>query len=253
MKKLLVRIVLVLVALVVVLFLARNFIARKSVEIGTKQLTGFPLDIGSVNLGVFGGVLEVQNLKLMNPPEFKGGTFVDLPLFKVDYYTMSMLSGSPHLKEVNVNLEQVVVVKNEKGETNANVIQERISPAEESESAETKPAPKEEKKQAYRVDLVKVHIGTVIIQDYSKGGKLSEKKMTLNRDIELENVTESTSISALVMKAALGPVADVAGGLVKDVGALTDAAGKAVSGTVGNVEKAGKGLFDSFKKAIPQK
>ena len=68
---------------------------RKAVEVGAKQVTGFPLTIGAVNIGIFTGSLEVDNLKLMNPPEFKEPMFVDLPLFKVDYVTFSMLSGAP--------------------------------------------------------------------------------------------------------------------------------------------------------------
>ena len=47
MKKILVRILAVLVVLVVAAFLFRNFIARKAVEVGVKQVTGFPLEISS--------------------------------------------------------------------------------------------------------------------------------------------------------------------------------------------------------------
>jgi hypothetical protein len=237
MKKILIKAVLVLVALVVVLFLARNFIARKSVEMGVEKLTGFPLDIGAVKLGVFQGQLEVDNLKLMNPPEFQEKNFVDLPLFKVDYDTLSMLKGTPHVKELVVNVKEVVIVKNQKGVTNVNLIQEKLAPSAKS-GGEEKPAG--EKKKTYRVDLVRVHIGTVIQKDYSKA-KPTERRIELNQDVVLNNVTESSSLSAIVMQAMLGPVGNVAGDLMKN-------AGEAVKSTGDALRKTTDDIFNVFKK-----
>src|SRR5579862_5503290 len=97
MKKLLVGIVGVLFLLVVVLFLARNFVAREAVQFGAKKMTGFPLTIGSVDLAVFSGKVDVRDLKLMNPPEFQEQIFVDMPELFVDYRLGSMLTGAPHI------------------------------------------------------------------------------------------------------------------------------------------------------------
>ncbi len=249
MKRLLVRILVGLVALLVVAFLCRNFIARKAVEIGVRQVTGFPLEIGSVDLGVFGGTLEVQNLKLMNPPEFTEKMFVDLPQFKVDYHTLSMLSGSPHIKEVAVNVAEVVVVTNGKGQTNAQVLQAKVTPVSsgsgESKTGES-PKTKPPGGAHYRVDLVRVHIGTVRILDYSKGSEPGEKRLTLNKDVVFNNVTEATSITALVMRTVFGQVGEVAGDLVKGLGGVT-------KGATETLQKSSQGLFDSIKKVVPQK
>lgn len=241
MKKILIRVGIALVALLVVLYLGRNFIARKAVEVGTEKVTGFPMEIGAVNVGILSGTLEVRDLKLMNPPEFHGGTFVDLPHFKLDYRTMSMLTGKPHINEVVVNVEQVVLVKNEKGETNANALQAKVTPASK-ESAAGEPAT-EAGKAKYQVDVVRVHVGTVIKKVYGKG-QPAETKITLNQDIEIKDMNESDSITALVMQAALGPVAEVAGDVVKSVGDVT-------KGATDTIQKTGKGLFDTMKKVVP--
>jgi len=243
-KKLLIRVVLVVVALLVILFLARNFIARKAVEVGVTKVTGFPLEIGSVNVDLFGGKLEVKNLKLTNPPEFHGGVFVDMPNLKVNYRTLSMLSSTPHINEIVVNVEQLLLVKDEKGESNANALQAKVSPPAKATPEGTE-KPTEEKKAKYQVDVVRAHVGTIIKRKYVNGLP-SDVKITLDRDIEIKNVTESSSITALVMKAILGPVGEVAGDLVKGVGGAVKGAGDAV-------QKAGKGLFDMFNKSAPKK
>ena len=244
MKKLLFRILLVLVTLVVIGVLCRNFIARKAVEIGVKDVTGFPLEIGAVQVGLFNGQLDVHDLKLMNPPGFEDQRFVDLPLFHVQYVLGSLLTGAPHLKEVVVTLNQVVIVKNTKGQSNANAIQDKLAPAgKTTEKGAQTAAPA--KKMAYQVDRLRVHIGTVVMKDFSKG-QPTERTIPFNRDVTFENISESSSISEMVMNVVFGQLGDIAGGLIKDVGGI----GKGAAQTI---QKTGKGLFDNIKKAIPQR
>ncbi len=251
--KLIKWLLMLVVVLGVVLYFARNIVARRAVEIAAKEMTGFPLEIGSVDIGLFNGTLEVRDLKLMNPPEFHGGTFVILPLVRVDYVTMSFLSRSPHIKELVVDVAEVDLVKNEKGETNATVLQDRASsigggkkPADTSGGTPSGGtpgggAPKEEKKTPYRVDLVKVYVGAVIKRTFSSDGKPSENKINLNVSATYKDITESTSISKLVMDTVFGQVGAVAGEMIKGVGG-------AVKGASDTLQKTTKGLFDAFKK-----
>ena len=128
MKKLLFRILVGVLVLVIAAVLCRNIIAQKTVEIGVKEVTGFPLQIGSVQVGLFSGQLDVHDLKLMNPPEFADSRFVDLPLFHVQYEFGSLLRLAPHVKEIVVNINEVVIVKNAAGQSNANTIQDKLAP-----------------------------------------------------------------------------------------------------------------------------
>ena len=240
MKKILLKILLVLVAVAVIGVLSRNFIARNAVEIGVKKVTGFPLAIGAVQIGLFSSQLDVHDLKLLNPPEFEDQRFVDLPLFQLQYDLGAILHGKLHIKELVVNVKEVVLVTNAKRQTNSDTIQDKLAPASSSTTTETTPA----KKTPYQVDLMHVHIGTIVIKDFSKG-QPTERKMTLNRDVTFEHISESASVSALVMKAVFGQVADVAGGLIKGGSAVLKDTGQ-------TLQKTGKGLFDNLKKVVPQ-
>jgi len=244
MKKLLFRILLGLLVLVIVGVLCRNFIARKAVEIGVTEVTGFPLKIGAVQVGLFSGQLSVHDLKLLNPSEFEDSRFVDLPLFNLQYELGSLLRLAPHVREIDVRINEVVIVKNAQGKTNANTIQDKVAPPSANSPEPTSKSAASEKKLAYQVDLLRVHIGTVVIKDYSKGQQPTERKLTLNRDVTFENISESTSVSALVTKVVLGQLGDVAGGLLKGGGAV-------VNNTEKVLQKTGKGLLDNLKKAVP--
>jgi hypothetical protein len=241
MKKLLWKILAILAVLLVILFLARNFIARKSVEYGAKKITGFPMEIGSVDLGLFSSKIEVHDLKLMNPPEFPERMFVDMPQLYVDYRLGSMISGTPHVNDMLINIKQLVVAKNNKGESNAQKLNGVVSSSGGSG-----------KSSKYAVDKLRIHIGTVTIKDFSHA-KPTERNITLNIDATYSNITDSTDITRLVLLTVMSQVhlPDIGiktEDLKKGLGNVTTAAGEALKGAT----EATKGLFDSIKKAVPQ-
>lgn len=222
MKKLLWGVVATLVVLVAILFLARNVIARKSVEYGARRITGFPLTIGSVDLELFSSKVDVHDLKLMNPPEFTEPMFVDMPELYVDYRLPSMFSGAPHVNDMLINIKQLVIVKN-KTDSNVQKLKGVVSSGGSS-SKSTK----------YAVDKLRIHVGTVTIKDYSRP-KPSERDIKLNLDRTYNNITDSTDISRLVLLTVLGNVhlPDIginANDLEKDLTNVTNQAGQALEG-----------------------
>ncbi len=238
-KKLILPIFLVFVALLVILLLERNFVARKVVEVGVTKVTGFPLEIGSVKLGLFSSKVDVHDLKLMNPREFQEKMFVDMPLLYVDYRLGSMLKGAPHINDMLINIKQLVIVKNNKGETNAKKLKGIVSPSGGSSKK-------------YRVDKLRVHVGTVTIKDFSRA-KPSERDITLNIDATYYNITDATDITRLVLLTVMNQVRlpDIKMDDLKNN--LSNAAGNAVKGAAGAVGSAGKSVFDIFNNAAPKK
>lgn len=240
MKKLLWGVVAALVVLIAVLFLARNVIARKSVEYGVKRITGFPLTIGSVDLELFSSKVDVHDLKLMNPPEFQEREFVDMPELYVAYRLPSMFSGVPHVNDMLINIKQLVIVKN-KTDSNVQKLKGVVSSGGSS-SKSTK----------YAVDKLRIHVGTVTIKDYSRP-KPSERDIKLNLDRTYNNITDSTDISRLVLLTVMGNVRlpDIgidANDLKKNLTNVTSQAGQALQGA----GEAIGGLFDNLQKGVSQ-
>ena len=241
MKKLLWIVPAGLIVLLAVLFLSRNVIARVSVEYGAKKVTGFPLKIGSVDVGLFSGKVDVRDLTLMNPPEFQEKMFVDMPQLYVDYRLGSMLSGAPHINDMLINIKQLVIVKTDKGDSNAMKLKGVVSSGGGSKSS-TK----------YQVDQLRIQVGTVTIKDYSRA-KPMERTLTLNLQRTYKNISDSTDITRLVLLSIAGsvPLPEIGikpEDLKKGLGNVTDAAGGALKGVTDQT----KGLLDNLKKSIPQ-
>jgi len=240
MKKLLWMVPAGLIVLLVVLFLSLNFIARVSVEIGAKKITGFPLKIGSVDVRLFSSKLDVRDLTLMNPPEYQEKMFVDMPELYIDYRLRSMLSGAPHINDMLINIKQLVIVKTAKGDSNAMKLKGVVSGGDSKSSAK------------YQVDQLRIQVGTVTIKDYSHA-KPIERTLTLNLHRTYKNISDSTDITRLVLLTIAGnvPLPDLGiktDDLKKDLGNVTDQAGQALKGAGDAIG----GLFDGINKSISQ-
>ena len=238
MKKLLWKILAGLVVLLVVIFLARNFIARVSVEYGAKKITGFPLKIGSVDVGLFSSKVDVRNLTLMNPPEFQEKMFVDMPELYIDYRLGSMLSGAPHFNDMLINIKQLVVAKTDKGDSNAMKLKGVVFSGKSSSK--------------YTIDKLRIHIGTVTLKDYSHP-KPTEHNTPLDIDVTYANITDSTDITRLILLTVMSQVKlpDIGikpDDLKKGLSSVTNQVGQVLKG----VTEQTKGLFDNLKKALPQ-
>jgi hypothetical protein len=226
MKKLLWGSIATLIVLVAILFLARNIIARVSVEYGAKKITGFPLTIGSVDLELFSSKVDVHDLKLMNPPEFQEPMFVDMPQLFVDYRFGTMISGTPHINSMLINIKQLVVVKNSKGESNAQKLKGVVSSGGGSS-----------KSSKYAIDKLHIHIGTVTIKDFSRA-KPYEHSTPLNIDVTYPNISDSTDITRLVLLTVMSQMH------IPDIGVNTDELKKNLSNVTEEAGKTFKGAAD---------
>jgi uncharacterized protein involved in outer membrane biogenesis len=231
--------------------LARNEIARFGVQMGVTKATGFPLEIGDVDVGLFDSQLTVSNLTLMNPPDFPEKMFVDLPEFHFSYELASFFHGVPHIKEIVINLNKVVIVKNTDGESNVSRL-EGVEPSDNSQALQVTddaPAKRNKGSTKFQLDVAHVHIGTVVMKDYSKT-KPTERTMTLNVDVTYSNITDSTDITRLALmtimsQAHLPDVGVNLASLQKGLGPVQASATSAVKGAA----DATKGLFQKLKPA----
>ena len=242
MKKILGMVFVVVVVLVAGLYLGRNVIARSAVEAGAKEMTGFPLKIGSLDLAFGESRIAVRDIQLLNPPEFKEPVFVEMPELTVDYDTGSLLGDTPHLKNLVVDLKRIVIVRTKEGESNVMKLKGAVA----SKDGAAKP------KVHYKIDTFRLKIGTVEFKDY-KAGNPAEKSMALNLDDTYKNFTDATEINRLVLltvvkKAKLPFIGIDATQLAGSLGNITNSAGEAVKGLADSLGKVGSGAADSVQQ-----
>ena len=112
------RLFLLAVVLVVILLLSLNSILRVVIENRIHAQTGMDAEIGKFSLSLVEPTVEIQNLRLFNPPDFGGTPFLNIPEIHVEYDPAALARHEIHLTLVRFNLGELDIVKNEAGQTN---------------------------------------------------------------------------------------------------------------------------------------
>lgn len=237
------RIILILVGavvlLIVVVILGRNMIIKSSVPPAVKKITGFEASIGDIDVGLLSSKVGLKDLKVMNPSDFGEKMMLDAPEIYVEYKLPTMMSQRREFPVIRLNIQQVVVVKNEKGESNVARIME-FKPKSEGPSAEN------------FFGTLDLTLGTVRYVDYSKmhDGKPFTKDLTLNfhrtyhdlLDSDLKKVVMFETLKMLPVK--LGDITPES--IQKQLGSVTGIGLGLATNVTGKAVETFKGLGGLF-------
>ncbi len=126
MKKLLrwtIYLLLILVLLAIAAIFAIDPVARSLAEKRLTAETGMQTTIGSFELGLRNRTVRLLDVRLTNPPEFGGGTFVYLPELYLELDPEAARENKIHLYKVRVDLAELNVVEDKEGRKNTDAFQ----------------------------------------------------------------------------------------------------------------------------------
>jgi uncharacterized protein involved in outer membrane biogenesis len=112
------RLFILAVVLVVIFFLSLNSILRVMIERNIRAQTGMDAEIGRFHFALTEPTIEIQNLKIYNPPSFGGTPFLDIPEIHVEYDFGAFARHEVHLTLLRLDLGKIDIVKNQAGQTN---------------------------------------------------------------------------------------------------------------------------------------
>jgi uncharacterized protein involved in outer membrane biogenesis len=255
-KKIFLWVAIVVVAVVVVALVGRNLLIKQGLQSGVKKSLGTELAIGKINVGLLRSDIRVEGLTVYNPEGFEG-ELAALPLIFVDYELAPMFKDRIHLSEVEVNINEIAVVKNKNGEVNLT----RLKPISEKKDEEKAPEEEKPKKEwEMQIDRLLLTIDHIKFVDYSAGGEPEVVEIPIGIDREefrdLDSMDEIVQVVVLrvILKAGLAnigiPLEDLAvdlGGLKReDIQRLKDLTEKGTK-AVENAQKKAEELLEKLK------
>ena len=237
----------------------RGFLVRKMVEEGVTRVTGFPLEVESVDLGLSNTRVEVINLRLKNPVGFEDPRCLHMARLVADVDLPSLFTDRFHAEEIEVVIPEIVVVKNAAGETNL----DRLSAlaGDEKEKKAEEPA----KELEWKCDRLHLVIGKVVFLDFTRmrDGKPKEDVWDLSVDEEFRDLTNPNQIIRIIvlkvlagtpirlvnatvdtLKDGLSGVVGIAGGVIKGAGGIIKGAADGIGGVV-------EGIFGGGEEKPP--
>jgi hypothetical protein len=252
-----------LAALLLLLLLSRGFVVRHALETVVESVTGFPLEIADVSIGLTNGRVEVTDLRLMNPPGFEDPRCLHVSRLVADAEVGSFLRDVYHAEEIDLVIPEIVVVKNAAGETNLDRLSALAGKDGDGPAAGEEPAKAEPGKDVrWRCDLLHLSIGRVVFLDYTRmrDGKPKRDTWDLDIDEEFRDLTSPEQVVRLIvlkvvagtpirlvnatvetLKEGLGGVVGVAGDLLKGAGGAIKGAAEGIGGAI-------EGIFGGGKK-----
>lgn len=273
--KLLIKLVMLLTVALVVLVLARNVVIKAAMVTGSRVVAGIPLSIQKFDFDIVNTSVDMEGLVLKNPSGFHDTVLVDIPKILFAYARGSIFSGRIHVRNIEFDMKQFSVVKNEKGELNLDrlkALQGTQKPSAQAPKTEPK-APA--KPIPVQIDRMRLKIGKVVYTDYSSGQPVA-KEFNINIDQIYENITDLYSVVRLIVLKAMmssgisnlvgfdigglqgtltGAFGDAAKSLdalkniVQDPSAIASQAGEMLKGTPGVVESTAKEMAGGVKDA----
>lgn len=158
------KIILGTLAFILLIYLGRNFIIKTAIQIGVEKALGMKVTISGFRLDLFPGNLEIKGLTVYNPPGFEGEALVQIPYIRADFDLLPLLAGKFHFRYLDLNINEVNLVKNRNKELNLNRIQAIASAGTKSPPQ----VPADSQPTSIRINELILTINHVNYTDYTK-------------------------------------------------------------------------------------
>ncbi len=200
MDKKLIKIIVIVIVGIFALGVVKNLVIQTAVNVGATQVLGAPVRVGGLSLGIFTQRVVIKNLEVYNPKGFGPGKLLSMPLIDVKYDLPAILGGKLHLPYVNVDLKQMLVVKDKQGKLNVDSL--KVAQAKPQENQPAKKAA------SFQIDYLKLNIGQIVYRDFSQGDKPVVQVFDVNlKDREYRNLTSPQQLASLVLVEGMKPAA----------------------------------------------
>lgn len=121
------RLFLLALALAAILVLFRNPLLRIIAEQQIQKETGMQAILGQVRFDLKSPVVRLENIRLINPPEFGGRLFIDLPEVRLEYDSVALLFRRIRFHRIDFRLDEIRVVRDAHGRTNVDLFRQHLA------------------------------------------------------------------------------------------------------------------------------
>lgn len=200
MKKLLISILIIVLVVFAVLLVAKDLILKTAVEQAVTVVTGFKTTLTSFSYQL-PSTIQIKGLRIENPAEFEGRTFVEIPEIYASLSLSELLNQKRiHLSEVRLNIQEVYIEKNPQGVSNVSKL---TAVANQTKKGPVKPAPSKPG-MPFQLDRLELTVRHLTYNDRSnllaQGGVPSKLSVDLRLEKEvLTNITKPEALVAIIV------------------------------------------------------
>lgn len=227
--------------------LIKNGLTQSIIAGALSKAANVPVHIGSTHVQIISTTIDLKNVQIHNPRSYAEKIMIDAPEIYMSFDLPALFKGTTHFREVKLNLKELIVIKNAKGEVNVIALKPKQGGESESNKAKGQ-APK------LSIDKLSLTIGRVVYKDYSQGGQPSTQIFDVNiQDRQYTHIENIQAVVSLIMfealtRTSLSRLAGLDVSVFKDgAGSLLSGGFGLVKGEAGDLQNTAKGLLNLFK------
>ena len=115
-------IIVIIAAVIFSLGIFKDQVLKALITAGASTILGAPVHIDGFSLSLLNQSVKIKGFKIYQPKGYPKGLLLDMPVIAADYDLSALLKGKARFPSVELNLREVVIVKNEAGEFNVDLL-----------------------------------------------------------------------------------------------------------------------------------
>ncbi len=260
--------ILVVVAMlaVVSVSLVRHWVVRNVAQAVMTEGLGAEVDVDAMSVNLWRSTVSMTGVHLRNPEGFPGDTALEIERLQATYRLSSLFSRVVRLSDVVLDVNRVVLVTNEEGDTNLDQIARR-SGVRERPREDVMPVPgdariedegpvgvrpgqeKAKERRSTHIEHLTFRLGNVEMRDYSRGTpepRVRKYRLNLERTFsDVDGVESIAQAVAMDLAMAMGPqfFRDV----MEDSGVKTEDLVETITTHEGDLDELGRKLDEQTK------
>jgi len=192
-----IKILLLAAAVLIGFCFLRDFLVKSLIGTITAHITGAPTRVGGLSLSIVRQTLKISNLKMYNPKGFPDGILVDIPKVQASADMFALLKGKMHLKQLDLEIKEIIMVKNKEGKLNV----DSLKVVDDQAGGEEKKKPV--KQFSLQIDMLGLGMGRVVSKDYTGGVEPIIKVYDVNLKKSYKNIAGARQLVALIISEPL--------------------------------------------------
>ncbi|MBI2191171.1 MAG: hypothetical protein HYU36_04225 [Planctomycetes bacterium] len=232
----------ILVLFLAAAFFSMNWAVRHGVRTAVRRSLGMEVEIRDLDVRFLRATdIRIEDLTIYNPEGFEGEVLARIPLIYVDYELGSLFKNRVHCTLVELNVEEVAVMKNAAGEVNLN----RLAALLEGEESPPGKSDHTQPPTEVRIDRLVLTFDRVKFKDISGGEAARER--TLRIGLNHEEFEDLSSVEEIVQVVVLKGL--VTAGLA-NIGVAVERLGSMLKNVRGKGMEALKGVTSAMKEGV---
>ncbi len=187
---------------IVAVVIFKDFLIQCAISNVGSAVLGAPVEVGSFSSNFFTQKIHIRHLRVLNPPGFPHQPLVDISAIDVDYDLPSLIKGKMHFPYINVDLKEMVIIKNMQGRLNVDALKVSQKPQGPS------PSQAPQAMRPFSIDVMKLNLERTVYIEYSPANRPLVKVFDVGfKNKTFKNIKSVRQLSIIILTQGMGPAA----------------------------------------------